>query len=335
MESKTMEYQNPSPQDIKRLAANIILNQETTPSGTATISIANDDTIKQEAVKRRPPQYSGTIIIRLSNEIKPAAKKCKTLRDVAKDQNLRALEKVLDEYDLSTSPVIKSMGREKVLGMEQLATKSHFPPMHSLTSYWRIDAREKPDQIHEILKRLNSLYEIEKASLEFSASDPLVNAGDDPYNATQDYLDAAPEGIDARWAWTQANGEGAGIGFVDLEQGWFPGHEDLASKAPTLVYGDNRDGVGTYKGNHGTAVLGEVSADDNTLGVVGISPSLASVRMTSHYDAGTNTTGHVADAILAVLPSMNPGDLLLLEIQRNYLPTEVEDSDFDAIRPLQ
>ncbi|HEY5602311.1 MAG TPA: S8 family peptidase [Gammaproteobacteria bacterium] len=326
-----MEEKHLTPEQINRLAAeNIagmnILNMEGMPAQQQSLET-------QRLVKRRPPQYSGAIIVRLSSELPPAGKKCKTLTEMAKEQRLHGLEKVLDEYDLSIStPLIKSMDPDKVLALEKQAAKSQFPPLRSLTSYWRIDARNKSDKIEEILKRLNSLYEVDKASLELSATDPLVNAADDPYNATQDYLDAAPEGIDARWAWTQLNGEGAGIGFVDLEQGWFTGHEDYVSKTPSLVYGDNRDGVGVYQGNHGAAVLGEVAADDNTLGVVGIAPSLASVRMVSHYDSATNTTGHVADGILAVLPSMTVGDVLLLEIQRNFLPTETEDADFDAIR---
>jgi len=195
-----------------------------------------------------------------------------------------------------------------------------------------VDARERPDQIEGIVKRLNSVNEVDLAYREFVVSDPVVNAADDPYNIDQDYLDAAPTGIDARWAWTQPNGEGAGIGFVDLEQGWFPNHEDFASKSPTIIYGDNRDGVGGYKGDHGTAVLGEVIADDNTVGVVGIAPSVASVRMTSHYDAGTGTWLNVADAILGALPSMDVGDVLLLEVQRGLLPTETDDGDSDAIR---
>jgi len=278
-------------------------------------------------VKQKPEQYSGSIIVRLSPEIAVSAKHCKSLIDVAKNQRLRGLEKILDKYDL-----IRSVDPDKIREMEKKATKSALPPLHSLTSYFRIDARDKADQMEEILKALNSLFEVDKASLELAATDPLVNAADDPYNATQDYLDAAPDGIDARWAWTQPNGEGNGIGFIDLEQGWYPGHEDFASKSPAVIYGDNRDGVGTYKGDHGTAVLGEVVADDNTVGVVGIAPTLSSVRMASHYDAGLGTNGHVADAILAVIPSMAVGDVLLLEIQRSFKPTEIDDGDFDAIR---
>ncbi|MCI0505048.1 MAG: hypothetical protein L0Z73_02960, partial [Gammaproteobacteria bacterium] len=238
-----MEEKQLTPEQISRLKAeNIasmnIAGREITPTLQQTIAA-------QKPVKRRPPQYSGAIIVRLSSEVPPATKKCKSLSEMAKEKHLRGLEKVLDEYDLSISaPLVKSMDPDKILELEKRAAKTEFPPVHSLTSYWRIDAREKSDKIDEILKRLNSLFEVDKASLELSATDPLVNAADDPYNATQDYLDAAPEGIDARWAWTQMNGEGAGVGFVDLEQGWFPGHEDYASKSPAIVYGDNRDGIG-------------------------------------------------------------------------------------------
>jgi hypothetical protein len=283
--------------------------------------------------KELPREYSGFIIVRLSQELPLPSGKCNTLFDVAKELHLQGLEKILDGYDLSdTSRLIRSMKTDKMLQLEREASKSELPPIHTLTGYWRIDVRRQANQIEEILKRLNELYEVDLAYRELAASDPVVNAADDPYNSGQVYLDAADDGIDARWAWNQLNGEGAGIGFVDSEQGWFLSHEDFSSKSPTLLYGDNRDGVGTYKGNHGTAVLGEAIADDNTVGVVGIAPSVSSVSVTSHYDASSATTGNVADAILGALPSMDPGDVLLLEIQKSYLPTETDDADFDAIR---
>lgn len=285
-------------------------------------------------IKEPSRDYSGFIIIRLSEKLPLSFDDgCDTLSAVAKEQRLQGLEKILDEFDLSTTRhLVRSMEQQKVLELERVASKSELPPLHSLTTYWRVDASEQIVQIEEIVKLLNSLNEVDLAYREFAASDPVVNAADDPYNIDQDYLDAAPTGIDARWAWTQPNGEGAGIGFVDLEQGWFPNHEDFTSKSPTIIYGDNRDGVGTYKGNHGTAVLGEAIADDSTVGVVGIAPSVTSVNMTSHYDAGTGTTGNVADAILGALPSMDAGDVLLLEVQKSYRPTETDDADFDAIR---
>lgn len=283
--------------------------------------------------KKLPHDYSGFIIVRFSERLPLPSSDCDTLSAVVKELRLQGFEKILDEFDLSiTRRLIRSMKPKEILERERVTSKSELPPLHSLTRYWRVDARDRADQIEEILKRLNSLHEVDLAYREFAVSDPVVNPADDPYNIDQDYLDAAPDGINARWAWTQPNGEGAGIGFVDLEQGWFPGHEDFTGKAPTILYGDNLDGVNGYKGNHGTAVLGVVIADDNTVGVVGIVPSVASVHMTSHYDAVTDTALNVADAILGALPSMNAGDLLLLEVQRSYRPTEIDDVDFDAIR---
>lgn len=292
-----------------------------------------DDLAIDDKPKETKQDYSGFVVIRLSENIPVLSDACNTLSMAARELRLSGLENVLDQFDLFNSRrLVCSMPPSKLLDLEQAARKTVLPPLHSLTLYWKVDVQEKFDQIDEIVKHFNSLKEVDVAYQELRASDPVVDSTDDPYCADQDYLDAAPAGIDARWAWTQPNGEGAGIALVDLEQGWFPSHEDLAGKSPTLIYGDNRDGVGTYKGNHGTAVLGQIVADDNTIGCVGVAPAAASVSMTSHYDAATGTDSHVADAIIAALPSMNAGDFLLLEIQRSFLPTETDDADFDAIR---
>ena len=66
---------------------------------------------------------------------------------------------------------------------------------------------------------------------------PLVNAGRRPAQPNQDYLDAAPTGIDARYAWTFAGGDGAGQRVVDMERGWTFNHEDLAAHGITLING--------------------------------------------------------------------------------------------------
>jgi serine protease len=100
------------------------------------------------------------------------------------------------------------------------------------------------------------------------------------------------------------------------------------------VFNDNRNGVGAYVGDHGTAVLGEIIGIDNGKGVVGIAPFVRSVQMVSHYEAASDTALHVADAIVAAITHMTAGDVLLLEVQRGsaLLPTETDAVDFDAIR---
>ncbi len=274
---------------------------------------------------------SGFVIVRLPREL--GQSRGRDLRGVAKQHKLDALGKALDALGgPPTRRLVTSVKPEELARMEEEVADSPFRPLNSLTSYWRLDARQLDSRPDEVAKRLTGTDGVEFAYAEMVVSDPVVNAGNDPFNAQQGYLDAAPTGIDARWAWTQAGGEGQGVGVVDLEQGWRLGHEDLAGKAPTLIFNSNRDGAGSYVGNHGTAVMGEIAADDNTVGVVGIAPSLASLRATSHWDGATAL--HVADAAVAAMPTMSAGDVLLLEVQRGaaLLPTETDVADYDALR---
>ena len=168
---------------------------------------------------------------------------------------------------------------------------------------------------------------VEEAYVEGGPVPPPVFAIDDPRSVNQDYLDAAPGGIDARWAWQYA--DGSGVRFVDLERGWTLNHEDLAGANITLISGLNQDWHG-----HGTAVLGEVVAVDNMRGGVGIAPG-ATARVVSQWRTATNY--NTAAAILSAGQAMSRGDVLLLEAQTTFgtqqrLPVEVETAVFDAIR---
>ncbi|MFF2275739.1 S8 family peptidase [Agromyces sp. NPDC058126] len=186
-----------------------------------------------------------------------------------------------------------------------------------------------PDQVsaRRLAKELAARDDIASAYVEGGPTPPPVDASDDPRSDDQGYLDAAPAGIDARWAWGAA--DGSGIGFVDLEQGWTRNHEDLVAANITIISGVSQ----AYHG-HGTAVLGEVVGVDNAIGVVGIAPG-ASARVVSQYR--TSTSYRTAEAIISATDAMSPGDVLLLEAQTTigdsgYLPVEVEDAVFDAIR---
>ncbi len=273
-------------------------------------------------------QFSGFIIISL---LDPIISKSDDLRELSKKYNKKGLAYFLDEHKtIETRRLIHSLSPDKLLELEKRALKNHFKSFHSLTSYWRLDCRTISD-VDKIVQLLQHMSEIDFAYPELVVSEPSVDASDDTYAADQDYLDAAPDGVDARWAWTQTNGNGTGVGCVDLEQGWFLSHEDLPN--PTLIFNDNKDGVGTYKGNHGTAVLGEIVGVDNDRGIVGIAPA-ATARVVSHYESASDTNLHVADAIIAAVDVMPVGDVLLLEVQRGFdpYPTETDMADFDAIR---
>jgi hypothetical protein len=168
---------------------------------------------------------------------------------------------------------------------------------------------------------------VELAYVEPLPEPPPLNPTDDPRNANQGYLDAAPTGIDARWAWTLV--DGSGMDFVDLERGWTLNHEDLSAAGITIISGLSQDFHG-----HGTAVLGEVGAVDNTVGCVGIAPN-ARMRVVSQWR--TTTSYSTADAINDAAAALNPGDVLLLEAQTTFngftkAPVEVEPAVFTAIR---
>lgn len=134
----------------------------------------------------------------------------------------RQAHRIDQVFDLmATQRTVRSLKPEPILELERKAALTEFPPLHSLTSYWRIDLRDRPERIEEVVTRLNALPEVDRAYREFDVTDPLVNDVDDDYAADQDYLDAAPTGIDARWAWTQPNAEGSGVAGSTSSRGGY------------------------------------------------------------------------------------------------------------------
>jgi hypothetical protein len=161
---------------------------------------------------------------------------------------------------------------------------------------------------------------------------PPVNPVDDPLSLKQGYLDEAPVGIDARYAWGLRGGDGAGIGFVDLERGWKLDHPDLAAAGITLISGLNKD----FRA-HGTSALGEVLMVDNSIGGIGIAPA-ATGRVVSQWQDPNSDSPNTAAAIHSAAAEMSPGDVLLLEAQdldpagaKSYWPVEVADAVYEAI----
>jgi hypothetical protein len=200
-------------------------------------------------------------------------------------------------------------------------------------SWFTVDT---PDGIRseELVKDLLAWELVEKAYPDARPIDPMpVVSADDPRWPNQGYLDPAADGIDAEFAWTVAGGDGAGQRVIDLEGGWTLDHEDLLAHGASLLFGLLVDGS-RY---HGTAVLGEICAVDNTLGCVGITPNLASVDVVSHSGSFSN----VSNAILAAIDTMDFGHVLLLEMQTVTnppvapvfgAPIELIDDIFETIR---
>lgn len=165
----------------------------------------------------------------------------------------------------------------------------------------------------------------------------MTPTGDEPPAATpnfvarQIYLNAAPAGVDARYAWTLPGGRGAGVRIIDCEWGWRFNHEDLRVNQGGVVIG-----AGSSNDDHGTAVLGEISGDRNVFGVEGICPD-------ARVMAASFATVPTAQAIRRAADRLSAGDIILLEIHRpgpgasgagqdGYIAIEWWPDDFAAIR---
>ncbi len=106
-----------------------------------------------------------------------------------------------------------------------------------LLKWFAVEVPE-PIDAEEVAQALKKWRSIQTAYVEQRPMPPpAVTPDDDPRWPNQGYLDPAPDGIDAEYAWTVDGGDGHGIGFVDLEQGWNLNHEDLAAHNIELISG--------------------------------------------------------------------------------------------------
>ncbi|MED0826775.1 S8 family peptidase [Bacillus pacificus] len=225
---------------------------------------------------------------------------------------------------------IKNLGRE-INDSEHISS--------NLLNYYIVE-NQGDIAVQALLAKFEKSSLIETAYLQEAETPPeerlpnlSVNPYDEPRLTRQGYLEAAPLGINAPYAWSINGGDGKGTTFVDMEYGWLLSHEDLVNQKIELMSGQNK----SEHHDHGTSVLGIVSAEDNNIGGIGIAPK-AKVKVVSQIrDNGNYNT---ADAILSAVNNMQAGDILLLEAQatydgygdKNYFPVEVKPDIFDAIR---
>ncbi len=218
-----------------------------------------------------------------------------------------------------------------------------------LSLYYRVEAPD--ERLEELAARLREQGVVEAAYVKPAAELPIALdqvsemfhhmvplAEEAPsvspdFTVNQAYLDAAPGGIDARYAWTQS-GSGAGVGIIDIERAWRFTHEDLRQNQGGVVGGTQSTALNPR--NHGTAVVGVLGSDRNTFGCTGICPD-ANVRAISVVKLGS------AGAIRLAADMLNPGDIILIEKHRpgprstgigqeGFIAIEWWPDDFDAIR---
>lgn len=184
---------------------------------------------------------------------------------------------------------------------------------------------------------LNMLRNNEYIEMAYFESNPLppprinMGPGANPKSIEQGYLDPAPKGVNAKYAWKFNGGAGQGkVKFIDIEQGWFLGHEDIVDAKVKLFWGKNHE----YQ-DHGAAVLGIILMQDNNKGGIGITP-LVKANVISQISPKGNHAVH--DAILKATDHLEFGDILLLEVQESdttpfdkYWPAEIKPAIFHAI----
>jgi Subtilase family/Repeat of unknown function (DUF5648) len=150
------------------------------------------------------------------------------------------------------------------------------------------------------------------------------------FSAHQLYLEVAPGGVDARFAWTVPGGRGSGVRIIDIETAWNFAHEDLLLNQGGVVSGVPLTDIDSI--NHGTAAMGIFSGDG--IGVTGICPD---ANVSGIAPTGALST---AAAIHSAADRLGAGDIILIELQRagprfsgsrGYLPLEWWPDDYDAI----
>ena len=248
-------------------------------------------------------------------------------------RKLAPWSRLVETYpEIALEPLFTAVDPDEIDELVARATRrdeTYDPP--DFRAYYLIEVPWAYDA-EKIAATIDEWEAVETAYVEPTASDPSIDATDDPRWSGQGYLDPAPTGIDAEFVWPRTapdgtplgfpGGDGAGQYVVDLERGWTLGHEDLASVGATLLGGTIRDASRA----HGTSVLGEMVAADNTVGCVGIAPA-ADADVISYWG-----TSGVADTIVSAITNLSFGEVLLLEVQYNFLPVELWNAEFESIR---
>ncbi len=200
-----------------------------------------------------------------------------------------------------------------------------------------------------LLDDLNSLEVVELAYFEPLAERGAIHlsvpedpagegngSGTPDFSGLQQYLEPAPLGLDACFAWEWPGGRGEGVRIGLVERGLNPDHEDLpqpetwAGKQTVL--------------DHGTAVLGEILGMHNGFGVMGVAPE-AQLHVSLFETEPPYPV--IADAIIELKTLLRAGDVMLIEYHApgpesgetcqcscqsfEYLPLEYWQANFDAI----
>ncbi len=244
----------------------------------------------------------------------------------------------------------------RMIKFRENAAENLNKPIPDLNTYFTV----KLDQnisVQEAIDLFSKLLYVEAVyPIPIPVEPPQVPDYTDPANTSgsyQNYLDPAPNGIDALYAWHGSGGKGKGVHIVDMEYDWNRFHADLArSGSPVSIVGpapyfDNTFDAKDLKRwkNHGTAVLGIYGGIDNDFGMSGIANQAELSVVAQVTNILGSSVNDIAGAILRAVDELEKGDIIVLEAQiagpnwdpdidpqYGLMPVEWNKTIYDAIQ---
>lgn len=298
-----------------------------------------------------PPQ----VIVMLKDDTGPVLNRMSAL-DAKSDAPEAKLQQALSTHGLKLVPVFASSESQVASIVAKAETKASNPHLKKMNNFYTLETPPQGDA-GAVVKDLLNLDIVEAAYIKPAGEPPIYTETDDApgvkaaggggvpiatsLTGNQTYLNAAPTGVDAVFAWTVPGGRGDGVNVIDLEGGWNFSHEDLAVNSGGLLSGFNHTTDARWF-QHGTAVLGEMGGDSNSFGVTGICPNaqLRAISVFTNSALAYNSAG----AIRSAADALRAGDVLLLEQHRpgpnhpggdtqlGYIAIEWWPDDFLAIQ---
>jgi hypothetical protein len=272
----------------------------------------------------------------------------------ASGRNMARVQAALASVGASAvRPLVQGIAVERIDQLGDTARARSGRPAPDLASWYSVTLPATADAA-VVAARLRSLPEV---VFVYSAPEPVqppvspvlapdvsVAVSSTPdFTGLQGYLRPAPEGIDADFSRQDPRARGAGIAIVDLEFDWRMSHEDLQLDSSSDLGGTVFTRFPTFAA-HGTAVFGELVANDNAFGVTGSVPDAAMFGISPMFQLANGKLKFrpgPALVYLAGLGVLEAGDTVLLEQQANgpgggnsFAPVEWIPSVFDAVRLL-
>jgi serine protease len=223
-----------------------------------------------------------------------------------------------------------STGRLRELMAEAVRRDRTYKP-RNLLAYFTVDCPTATDA-RGVVDALLKWGSVERAYVQPQMILQGGTVEDNNFQTFQGYLQAAPLGINAQYAWEQPGGKGEGQYLIDIETGWQLDHEDLVGQHITQLSGPT--GTDT---SHGTQVLGIICASHNGIGIKGIAPN-STVRVVSE-------SSNIANDYITAISALPFGGVLLLEYgppvpctlgdgtkRLVLVPPEITDLGFTMIR---